>query len=86
MKSMIVVMKETLTAENAEDFAEVAEKTILWVPLRKPLCPLRLYPKKIFILLGFAMLTACQSVSSGSQPALSAGTLSEEYERSNATK
>lgn len=75
---MIVVMKETLTAENAEDFAEVAEKGILCTPLREPLHPLRLG----FGLLSFAILTACQAASSRESLPVSAGVLSEEYERS----
>lgn len=39
---------------------------------------------KILVLLSLTMLTACQSASSGAQKAVSAGALSEEYERSSA--
>ncbi len=70
-------MKQALTAEDAE---EVAEKDILCVPRREPLRPLRLG----FVLLSLLILTACQPVSSRSPETLSAGSLAEEYERSNA--
>jgi hypothetical protein len=41
--------------------------------------------KSIFVLLSLTMLTACQNASSRSQEPLSAGSLAEEYERSNAS-
>src|SRR6266542_3298926 len=80
-KSMSVAMRPRLTAKDAEDFAEAAETNILCAPLREPLRPLRL----AFVLLSFAILTACQPASSRSQEPLSAAALSEEYERSSAS-
>jgi hypothetical protein len=74
-------MRSGLTAEDAEDFAEAAEKTILCAPLREPLRPQRL----AFVLLSFAILTACQSASSRESSSVSARTLADEYERSSAT-
>ncbi len=74
-------MRPRLTAKDAEDFAEVAEKNILCIPLREPLHPLRL----AFVLLSLTMLTACQNASSRSPEPLSAAALSEEYERSSAS-
>ena len=78
---MTVAMKQRLTAEDAEAFAEVAERTTLCAPLREPL---RLIQKKIFILLSLTMLTACQSASSRSPQPVSAGNLTAEYEKSSA--
>ena len=72
-------MRPRLTAKDAEDFAEVAEKSILCITLREPLHPLRL----AFVLL--SLLTACQNASSHSPEPLSAAALSEEYERSSAS-
>jgi hypothetical protein len=40
--------------------------------------------KSILVLLGLTMLTACQSASSTALKPVSAGTLSEEYQRSSA--
>ena len=73
-------MGPRLTAKDAEDFAEAAEKNILCVPLREPLRPLRL----AFVLLSLTMLTACQAASSREPAPLSARTLAEDYEKSNA--
>ena len=73
-------MGPRLTAKDAEDFAEAAEKNILCVPLREPLRPLRLG----FVLLSLAILTACQAASSRTPVSVSARTLVEEYERSSA--
>jgi hypothetical protein len=74
-------MKPGLTAKDAEDFAEAAEKNILCAPLREPLRPLRL----AFVLLSLTMLTACQSASSREPSSVSARTLTDEDERSSAT-
>ena len=41
--------------------------------------------KAFLVLFGLLMLTACQNASSRSQGPLSAGSLAEEYERSNAS-
>ena len=41
--------------------------------------------KALLVLFGLLMLTACQNASSRSQGPLSAGSLAEEYERSNAS-
>jgi hypothetical protein len=77
---MSVAMRPGLTAKDAEDFAEAAEKTILCAPLREPLRPLRL----AFALLSFAILTACQPASPREPSSVSARTLADEYERSSA--
>jgi len=79
-KSMSLAMRPMLTAKDAEDFAEAAEKNILCTPLREPLCPLRLG----FVLLSLLMLTACQSASSREPAPLSARTLAEDYKKSSA--
>jgi hypothetical protein len=77
---MSVARRPGLTAKDAEDFAEAAEKTILCAPLREPLRPLRL----AFVLLSLTMLTACQNASSREPSSVSARTLADEYERSSA--
>jgi len=80
-KSMSVAMRAGSTAENAEDFAEVGEKHTLCVALRELLQPLSLG----FVLLSLTFLMACQPASSRTEQPLSAGSLVEEYERSNAS-
>jgi len=77
---MSVAMRPRLTAEDAEDFADAAVKHILFPLLREPVRPLRL----AFVLLSLTILTACQAASSRESLPLSAGSLAEEYERSNA--
>ena len=77
-KSMSVAMRPGLTAKDAEDFAEVAEKNILCVPLREPLRRLRLG----FVLFSLAILTSCQPASSREPSPVSARTLADDYERS----
>src|SRR6266446_3589910 len=79
---MSVAVKKDLTAEGAEGFAEGTEKNTLCAPLREPLQPLR--SKKLFVLLAIAMLTACQTASSGSPEPVSAGNLAKEYQESSA--
>jgi hypothetical protein len=79
-KSITAVVEEAFTAENAEDFLEVAEKNTLCTPLREPLRLLQLG----FVLLSFAILTACQAASSREPVSVSARTLVEEYEKSSA--
>ncbi|HEV8588063.1 MAG TPA: hypothetical protein VGQ72_04260 [Pyrinomonadaceae bacterium] len=71
-------MREKLTAENAEDFAEAAEKDALCVPLREPLRPLRLG----FVLFSLTMLTACQAASSSQPEPVPAGVLTKDYQES----
>ena len=75
-------MRPDSTAKDAEDFAEVAKKTILCAPLREPPCPLRL----AFVLLGLTVLMACEAASSRQpvppEPA-SAGALIKEYQESS---
>jgi len=73
-------MRPRLTAKDAEDFAEAAEKNILCTPLREPLRPLRLG----FVLLSLAILTSCQPASSQEPSSVSARTLADEYESSSA--
>ncbi len=73
-------MKETSTAEDAEDFAEGRRATLSPQSLRESLRRLRL----AFVLFSLTMLMACQAASSRGSLAISAGTLSDEYERSSA--
>lgn len=79
-KSMSVAKRPRLTAKDGGVFAEAAEKNTLCTPLREPLRPLRLG----FVLLSFAILTACQAASSREPVSVSARTLAEEYEKSSA--
>ena len=78
---MSVARRLGLTAKDAEDFAEAAEKNILCTPLREPLRPLRLG----FVLLCLAILTSCQPASSQEPSSVSARTLADDYERSSAS-
>src|SRR5712692_9438254 len=55
---MKVSMNRIFTAEDAEVFAEGAEKN-LCVPLRKPLCPLRLIPP-LFIIAALSFTVSAQ--------------------------
>src|SRR5438552_19069252 len=75
-----VATRPKFTAKEAEVFAEAAEKNILCTPLREPRRPLRLG----FVLLSLTILTACQAASSREPSSVSARTLADEYERSNA--